>query len=83
MPLETTLQVLLPQQYLPQIPRFSARQTHLKLWQLSQAFGAQVLADAGLSSELEGWQLGADWAWRWYGWQGEIQRFQIRWSKSC
>jgi hypothetical protein len=55
MPVVTTLQVLLPQQYLGQIPRFSARQTHLVLWQkLSQAFEAQVLADAGLGSEPEG-----------------------------
>jgi hypothetical protein len=61
MPVVTMLQVLLPQQYLGQIPRFSARQTHLTLWQLSQAFGAQVLAAAGQGSELEGCQLGVDW----------------------
>jgi hypothetical protein len=60
MPVVTTLQVLLPQQHLPQIPRFSARQTHLALWQLSKAFGARVLADAGLSSELEGLLLWVD-----------------------
>ena len=62
MPVVTTLQVLLLQQYLAQIPRFSARQTHLVQQKLSQAFGAQELADAGPDSELEGWQLGVDWA---------------------
>ena len=60
MPVVTTLEVLLPQQYLGQIPRFSARQTHLLRQKLSQAFGAQVLAAAGLGSEPEGWQLGVD-----------------------
>ena len=69
MPVVTKGQVLLPQQYLPQIPRFSARQTHLVQQKLSRGFGAQVLAAAGLSSEPVGWQLVVDWAWRW-GWLG-------------
>jgi hypothetical protein len=62
MPVVTTLQVLLLQPYSGQIPRFSARQTQLALWQLSQAFGAQVLAAAGPNFEPVGWQLGVDWA---------------------
>ena len=69
MPVVSTLQVLLPQQYSVQIPRFSARQTHLVRQKLSRAFGAQVIAAAEPGSELEGWQLGVDWAWRW-GWLG-------------
>ena len=67
MPVVTPLQVLLQQQYLGQIPRFSARYTDLTLWQLSQAFAGQVLAAAGPDFELGGWQLGVDWVWRW-GW---------------
>ena len=63
MPVVTTLEVLLPQQYFAQIPRFS---THLVRQKLSQAFGAQVLAAAEPDSEPEGWQLGADLAWRWH-----------------
>ena len=61
MPVVSTLQVLLPQQYSVQIPRFSARQTHLVRQKLSRAFWAQVLAAAELSSELEDSLLGVDW----------------------
>jgi len=53
MPVVTTLQVSLPQPYLPQIPRFLARQTHLLRQKLSLAFGAQVLAAAEPGFELE------------------------------
>jgi hypothetical protein len=53
MPVVTTLQVSLPQQYLKQIHRFLARQTHLVRQKLSWAFGAQVLAAAGQGSEPE------------------------------
>jgi hypothetical protein len=60
MPVVTTLLVSLPQQYLGQIPRFSARQTHLVRQKLSQAFGAQVLAAAEPGSEPEGLLLGVD-----------------------
>jgi len=54
MPVVTMLLVLLPQQYLGQIPRFSARQTHLARQKLSQAISEQVLAAAGQGSEPEG-----------------------------
>ena len=54
MPVVTTLLVSLPQQYLGQIPRFSALQTHLVRQKLSQAFGAQVPVAAELGSEPEG-----------------------------
>jgi len=60
MPVATMDLVLLLQQYLGQIPRFSARQTHLVRQKLPLAFGAQVLAAAGPGSEPEDSLLGAD-----------------------